>query len=160
LVDLNQSNEGKIMEDKTENTEKQSSNETSQEDNQPKGTQISGKTALIIMAVAFVLMFFFVFIPVSKHASKPQRHDGPFEAQVMAQQFVKDGLKSPSTAHFGYTGQLLDNIKRLDDGTFVVKGWVDAQNSFGAIIRTHYVLKLKYVGSQNWRLLDQQYFNQ
>lgn len=73
----------------------------------------------------------------------------------MAQQFVKDNLKSPSTADFG--GVFSDYqdpdqvVTVLGDGKFRVRAWVDAQNAFGATIRNRFVCVLEYVGNDRWR---------
>lgn len=46
---------------------------------------------------------------------------------------VKAGLKAPATAVFCNENELL--IKE-NNGKYYVSGWVDSQNSFGAMIRT------------------------
>lgn len=76
------------------------------------------------------------------------------EAQIMAKEFVKNSLKSPSTADFSNTSS-----QELSDKTFLVSGNVDAQNSFGAMLRNTFRVKLKYNGgewtdSKNWTLID------
>lgn len=83
---------------------------------------------------------------------------GKIEAWVMAQQFVKDNLKSPGTADFG--GVFSDYqdpdevVTYLGNGKFRVRAWVDAQNSFGATLRNHFVCELEYVGNDRWRLTN------
>lgn len=78
------------------------------------------------------------------------------EAFTIAKNFVEAGLKAPSTADF----PLMDFTSTyIGDSTFIVKSYVDAQNSFGAKIRTNYRVKLRYNGgdwanSGNWTLLD------
>src|SRR5580693_5113852 len=57
------------------------------------------------------------------------------KAYIISQNFVEDRLKSPSTAHF----PIFDySCKQLEDHTFLVRSYVDAQNAFGATIRTDY----------------------
>jgi hypothetical protein len=92
-------------------------------------------------------------------------------AQVMCEQFVTESLKSPSTADFGglfddrdsaafieaeQAQQLgVDTSKLRNTGVWVVAGSVDAQNSFGAMIRSEYACVLDYEkGSDTWYLLD------
>ncbi|WP_031436374.1 zinc ribbon domain-containing protein [Methylobacter tundripaludum] len=73
-------------------------------------------------------------------------------AQVMAKEFVKKSLKSPSTADFPF---LADSVAYLGDCTHVVKSHVDAQNSFGAMIRTETTVKLRYdKAMDNWFIVD------
>ena len=88
----------------------------------------------------------------SSSSSAPDK----ISAWVMAQQFVKDNLKSPSSADFGSVFgdyQKPDNVVTdLGGGKFQVNAWVDAQNSFGAKIRTRFVCELQYVGNDRWKL--------
>lgn len=93
------------------------------------------------------------------------------EAEVMCKDFVRDNLKSPSSADFG--GFLddwdeavfinsenastfgVDTGQLRNSGIWVVRGQVDAQNSFGAMIRSKYICVMDYEKStQTWYLLD------
>jgi hypothetical protein len=82
--------------------------------------------------------------------------EGPSESEAwtMAKQFIKDRLKSPATADFGdqYSS---DTVTRVGKDEFTVKGWVDAQNGFGAKVRTDFTLRLKHTGGDRWRLVDE-----
>jgi len=66
-------------------------------------------------------------------------------AIVAAKNAVRDQLKAPSTAKFSSVWASKNN-----DGTWVVKGYVDAQNSFGATIRSSFKVMLKYNGSSGF----------
>lgn len=58
-------------------------------------------------------------------------------AWVMAQEFVLKSLKSPSTAKFPFSRSSEGvNISTLGNKRYSVSGWVDAQNSYGAVVRT------------------------
>lgn len=57
-------------------------------------------------------------------------------AEVMCEQFVKDRLKAPATAEFPKPSTVQDGL------TFTVTGAVDAENSFGAKVRTRYVCQV------------------
>ena len=72
------------------------------------------------------------------------------EAYVAAKQFVTQKLKSPSTAKFppNYDAQ----ISNLGSGRFSVSGYVDSQNSFGAIVRTKYTVIILKNSSTSWKL--------
>lgn len=74
------------------------------------------------------------------------------EAWVMAQDFVKRALKSPSTADFGgvFEDHQDPNCHALGDASWRCIGWVDAQNSFGAKIRSNFGITIKYKGSGEW----------
>jgi len=76
-------------------------------------------------------------------------------AKFRAEKAVKLILKAPSTAQFD------NDTKRcwiMPDSTVVVKGAVDAQNSFGAMIRNNYYVKFKWNidtnKQENWTLID------
>jgi hypothetical protein len=80
------------------------------------------------------------------------------EAFIISKQFVKAGLKAPGSAEF----PSLDYSSYYQgDSSYIVKSYVDAQNSFGAKLRLHYTAKLKYNGGDwaeisNWTLVDLQ----
>lgn len=60
-----------------------------------------------------------------------------------AQQEVKRVLLTPSAAQFPMTGL---QIHKTDDSTWVVQGYVDSQNSFGALLRQSYHVSVRYHG--------------
>ena len=83
-----------------------------------------------------------------------------YSAWYMAKRFVKDYLKSPSTADFGGGGFSSDYqdpkkcVQIKSDGTYVVSGWVDSQNGFGATVRTRFRVNLRDKGDGNWSLIN------
>jgi hypothetical protein len=90
-------------------------------------------------------------------AEPPPPEHSKLDAWVMAEQFVKDALKSPGTAEFGgvFKGDYQrpdDHVEDLGSAHYVARGWVDAQNSFGAKVRADFVVKLHYVGDKKWSL--------
>lgn len=80
----------------------------------------------------------------------PCREQGA-RAFVLAKEFVSSRLKSPATANFPW----LDTGVYLGKCQYQVASYVDAQNSFGATIRSHYVAKLKVdPQTNNWSVVD------
>lgn len=75
-------------------------------------------------------------------------------AYVMMQDFVKRGLKAPSTAKFPWMGDSQVMVARSKDQTYTVYGYVDAQNSFGAMLRKEYTGVVKQVGEDQWELVS------
>jgi hypothetical protein len=77
-------------------------------------------------------------------------------AYIMSKNFVLSMLKSPSTADF----PLLDyQAVKIEPGHWMVQSYVDAQNSFGAMIRNSWIVELKFDGGdwadiRNWTLID------
>ena len=88
--------------------------------------------------------------------SSPQVEDQPTMAFVIAKDFVQQYLKSPSTADF----PLLDfTSTHLDDNRYEIISYVDAQNSFGAEIRSNWQATTQYNGGEsadpnNWILVE------
>lgn len=76
-------------------------------------------------------------------------------AYVMSQQYVRQRLKSPTTATFP-GGSRDYQTQYMGDCIHRVVAYVDSQNSFGAMIRTPYYAEMQYIrNSRNkWRLLD------
>lgn len=78
--------------------------------------------------------------------------DRSIDAFTYAQIFVKENLKAPATAKFAGLGE--SRIERLPDGeTYKVYSYVDSQNSFGAMLRSKYYVKV-IVKSDMWKILD------
>lgn len=84
-------------------------------------------------------------------AGSPSRDEAEaVGAWVVCQQFVEARLKAPSTAE--YPGSYPDFTRALTDGTFRVDAYVDAQNSFGAMLRIPFSCTVSYRGNDNWHL--------
>lgn len=69
-------------------------------------------------------------------------------ARIMCKNFVKDRLKSPSTAHFSSTSS------SGESPDFSVQGNVDSENGFGAKIRNDYRCLVHYAGNNKWTLTE------
>ena len=76
-------------------------------------------------------------------------------AFVMSQEFVKKRLKSPSTAEFPYSSSEGVTVLYQGECKHKIYAYVDAQNSFGAVIRTKYYAEVQnQKGTDTWRLLN------
>jgi hypothetical protein len=72
-------------------------------------------------------------------------------AWTACERFVSDQLKAPSTAEFsGFDTKISD----LGNGRYVVRGYVDAENSFGAMIRNDYLCRVEHEKDITYNLLD------
>lgn len=78
---------------------------------------------------------------------KPQ--DLQTRAYVASQLFVKENLKSPSTAKFPYKGY---TVVEQEINKYLVKSYVDSQNGFGAMIRSYYICVVSVDEKGNWIL--------
>lgn len=73
------------------------------------------------------------------------------EAWYIAMEFAKKDLKAPATADF--PSQFADGVKITDNGggKYTIQGYVDAENSFGAKIRQHFIVEVeKQPDSDKW----------
>lgn len=100
------------------------------------GASSSGclKPALILIVLAAIV---FMAFASCKPSSRPV--DNGRAAQSACEEWVKDQLKAPSTAVVG-------GVERSGSGPWTVIGWVDAQNSFGAMIRTRWTCSVRLEG--------------
>ena len=73
-------------------------------------------------------------------------HD-KFDAFVIAENAVKEKMKSPSTAQFCTTTEA--TIGR-NGNTWTVKGWVDAQNGYGATVRANFVVTFTFASKDTY----------
>lgn len=68
---------------------------------------------------------------------------------IQAQEFVKQGLKAPSTAKFP---SLSYETTDLGDGRYKIISYVDSQNSFGAMLRSEWTVVMKNISVDKWIL--------
>ncbi len=61
-------------------------------------------------------------------------------AKICAEKAVRDALKSPATAKFCSYSEM--TAKNVGGNDWVVTGYVDAENSFGAMLRENWTVKL------------------
>lgn len=115
------------------------------------------KRILLFFAIAVIIFGILEStIGILREPGPPKKYDPGENAYIYAQLFVKDKLKSPSTAEFPFSP---DDVWSLGENRYKVISYVDSQNSFGATIRTKYIAVLKYIpgkGSKpgTWELED------
>jgi len=80
--------------------------------------------------------------------------DNSAATYVMMQDFVKDRLKAPASARFPGDDDRGVHLYWSDNRKYSVSGYVDAQNSFGALVRNYYGGKLEQTSENKWRLLS------
>jgi hypothetical protein len=100
-----------------------------------------------ILGIAFVGLLGFLayygsdYNPPGAAARQPTSDYDIVEMQVKAERAVKQRLKAPSTAKFpGMFEQSAYRISKTTNG-YILKGWVDAQNGFGAMIRNDWYVE-------------------
>lgn len=109
---------------------------------------------IILIVVALILAGAYSVLNLSQSA-RPARTPTPdianaFEGCLAAQKIIKENiLKAPATAQFSKCP--LEGGRR-EGNLIYVEGYVDAQNSFGAMIRTHYQATVRYQGKNTWKM--------
>jgi hypothetical protein len=110
----------------------------------PSATKIA--VFLVIGFVIIILISMLVDAPKTsdtKQTTAPEvKKPSEYDVYYYSEEAVKMILKAPSTAKF--RGR---HVWNFGDSEFVVKGNVDAQNAFGAMLRSRYYVKLKYKGT-------------
>jgi hypothetical protein len=76
--------------------------------------------------------------------------DNSVGAYVMMQTFVKRRLRSPATADFASYNK--STITRIYGQKYQVRSYVDAQNGFGANVRTHFTGTIEKTSPDEWQL--------
>lgn len=72
---------------------------------------------------------------------------------VMCEGFVKKRLKSPGSAEFsGVSDTKIKTISNKKPWRYLVTGYVDSQNSFGAKVRNNYTCDISTKDDDTWTL--------
>ena len=113
------------------------------------------KAAKIIFPIAFILAIIIIIATSGEKEPKPITADDIKQgSKVMTRTIIQEQLKAPATAKFGR-----EYVSMKDSVTYVIQNTVDAQNSFGAMIRSEYQVTLLYLGGNpqlpsSWVLID------
>lgn len=131
-----------------------------------KSNSFSAKTIIFGIAIGFLicigipLTMFIITVsnsdnsPVLNEYGEDYKIDLSF-ACMMAQKAVKNELKSPASAQFqNCVGSNKAIVNYLGNQTYLVGTYVDSQNSFGALLRTAWIVNLKDLGDNRWSYLD------
>lgn len=74
--------------------------------------------------------------------------DSEIDAYTTSKRTIEKVLKAPSTATFQSYNKSMVSVS---GDTYTVNGYVDAQNSFGAMLRSYYTVRLKG-SAYNWTI--------
>ncbi|MEP2447565.1 MAG: hypothetical protein ABJI69_10075 [Balneola sp.] len=112
----------------------------------------SGCINAFLIAIA-ALIIFIIFPDFGGNESKVSEplHNKAIAWQL-TQNFVKDKIKSPSTAEFPKYYEIEDDITQ-EGRSYTIHAYVDGQNSFGATLRQNFEAIVKYDGNNNWILM-------
>ena len=108
---------------------------------------------LQIGLILLTLMLCYLAYQSPEDVAKKDVEGDPGIAAFRCQDFVKGQLKAPSTAQFPNPYSAGTTVVRVAPGHYRVTSYVDAQNSFGAQIRTPFICEVKKVpGGDQWQL--------
>lgn len=113
----------------------------------PKKKDLPTPLIFLIVAAVMGLAWFgnnVLFKPSGPAA--PRQHDS-IDAWINCKDFVTKNLKSPATAEFPASNESGVTIRQAPNAHWIVVGYVDAQNSFGAQLRQTFGCELSYSGT-------------
>lgn len=93
-------------------------------------------------------------LPDPTKADNPSTSTSPSHSTVGAwtvcTDAVRDRLRAPRTAKFpwGYD----DKVTHLGEGKYHARAYVDAQNAFGAMVRTDFECTVQWITGNRWRI--------
>lgn len=83
-------------------------------------------------------------------AGRPSTYEpSTVDAYRVCRDAMRDRLKAPATAEFqsAYEAAITQQ-----DTYYFVESWVDSENAFGALLRTHYTCTVQHVGDGVYQL--------
>src|SRR5690606_27387519 len=94
---------------------------------------------ILALVVAVVMLAIIGAFTRKPYVERPDMYiPTEFDAYIMAKHFMTESLKAPSTAEFASRHKSV--IRLLERDKLKVSSFVDAQNSFGAMLRTHFTI--------------------
>jgi hypothetical protein len=120
----------------------------------PRERKLFYGAGFMLLSFFAVLMIFgdtyegFTTVSTRPEVKKPQNDGMRVDACVYARQTVKEKLKSPRSADF--EGSCNSSTRKISENNYEVSGYVYAQNSFGAELRSYYKCSAIFIGS-SWQ---------
>jgi len=122
-----------------------------------KGSANSKAIGCILMIIIFGAIFILVLNTCSddekpvevkrEQINTPQQINTSQQrmlAYSYAESFIKQKLKSPSTAKFPGVFEKNEHVSFQDTNVYLINSWVDSQNGFGAIIRSNFKCQITF----------------
>jgi hypothetical protein len=101
----------------------------------------------IIGILLFIFIICCLFLAFGHKSDTPVIDNHNTQLRVMAEQTVEDYLKSPSSAK--YSSDDNDWSVSKDGNIISIRSYVDSQNSFGAMLRSNFLVKIDWDGKSN-----------
>lgn len=128
---------------------------------QPQQAKKTPNTLSALLAIAVILICLCVFAMslFSDGDGNSDSSNSSTMAYIMCQDFIEQRLTAPATAKWPSSLDITIIPVSGKEDSYQVIGYVDAQNGFGALIRTSYVCEISYTGDDRWHL-DSLYFDE
>jgi len=111
-----------------------------------------------LISLSIVVIFAVFATGTSDSGSRSQSSpsaptDKKAEAVVYCEDAVKQRLKAPSSAEFaGSWMTKTEYVTDLGGGLYRMRSYVDAQNSFGAKIRSNFICEIEFDTQGGWKI--------
>lgn len=86
----------------------------------------------------------FVLLLISCGAPSPESDTQKLKAYSYAEEFVKQKLKSPSSAQFPVLDEKLGHVEYIGENKYKISSWVESKNSFGAMLKTPFEATIRF----------------
>lgn len=101
------------------------------------------QTAFTLAVMAILVFLLFKACTGCGGEENEKRMPTEVDALLNSRTFVERSLKAPSTAEFASSGK--STVVKINDTTFTVVSYVDAQNSFGGMMRSKYSCQITFM---------------
>jgi predicted nucleic acid-binding Zn ribbon protein len=108
-----------------------------------------------LLACTILILGIIVLVAISgdnNTSSQPDETDIAVKVIDTCENRIRKSLKAPSTANF--SGIWSTEVRGLGSGKYSAVGWVEAQNSFGAMLRSRYVCVAKELADDSFLVDD------
>ncbi|KUF45257.1 MULTISPECIES: zinc ribbon domain-containing protein [Myroides] len=122
------------------------SNESYQVEKRNKGGCF--KTLLVAFVVFVIGVAIVESFSDSSNSNAVETQHSELLAFNYAMDCVKSRLKSPSSAIFANSNEKKQSVTYNGSGVYVVRSWVESQNSFGAMLRSNFECTVKFEGTK------------
>jgi hypothetical protein len=109
--------------------------------------------AAVLIVIGLAVVFAMVSGDDDEGGGGSDRADEEYMAHAMCAEFTRNQLKAPASADFPEYNDRGVRVLKGAGTRWVVSSFVDAENSFGANVRTSFRCEVSDVGDQ-WQLID------
>lgn len=94
--------------------------------------------------------------PTQEEIAAKKDFSDSIDAQVYAKEYIKQRLKAPSTAKWQDSADVAVAKIEGSKNKWLVQGYVDSQNSYGAMLRMQYWVTLRKSSNGTWSVIKLQ----